>query len=155
MRVTRKIPLVLAAGALALATLLFSADLNLGSLTVAVRAAQPGADNELNRLLRARYAAASKVLDLEEQRLQQGVTTLGRVCEVARWTRDAVMELPSARDERVPALAKYVSLARRLEENVNHAVEQGAAAPVDADTARYLRLDAEIALLRLGADQNR
>lgn len=118
---------------------------------VASRAAMAeiGPSEKLRTLLEARYASASKLLDLEERRLQQGVTTLGRVCEAARWVRDAAVELPAPVEERVAILSKYVELARRLEESVNRAVERGAVAEVDGETARYLRLDAEVALLRM------
>ena len=51
--------------------------------------------------------------------------------------------------QRLMALTNYVNLTRRLEENVTQVVEKGVAPPSDQDLASYLRLDAEIALLRL------
>jgi hypothetical protein len=126
-----------------------------GSAGSQAAAAELGDNEQVGALLRARYTAASRLLELEEQRLQQGVTTLGRVCEVARWGRDSVLELPVSAEERVAALTKFVALAQRLEESVDRAVERGAAAEVDRETARYLRLDAEIALLRVRGQKGR
>jgi hypothetical protein len=111
-------------------------------------AAEQGGREELNQLLNARYQTAKNLLDLEEKRLREGVTTLGRVCEAARWVRDSAVELPVSAEERLAALTNYVALARRLEESVSRATDQGAAPPSERASARYLRLDAEIMLLR-------
>ena len=111
-------------------------------------AAEPGGGEELNQLLKARYQTARNLLELEEKRLREGVTTLGHVCEAARWVRDSAIELPVSAEERLAALTNYVTLARRLEESVNRATDQGAAPPSERESARYLRLDAEIMLLR-------
>src|SRR2546430_11922797 len=59
---------------------------------------------ELDRLLKTRYDTANALLDLEEKRLREGVTTLGRVCEAARWVRDSAVELPVSAQERLAAL---------------------------------------------------
>lgn len=112
-------------------------------------ALEPGSRDELNQLLKTRYETASKLLQMEEQRLRQGVTTLGHVCDVARWVRDSAIELPGSTEERAAALTNYVTLTRRLEESLDRAAERGAAALVDREAARYLRLDAEVTLLRL------
>jgi hypothetical protein len=111
-------------------------------------AAEPSTQHELNELLSARYQTASNLLQMEENRLRQGVTTLGRACEVARWTRDSAVELPTSANERLQALTNYLSLTRRLEESISRAVDSGMATPADRESARYLRLDAEVALLR-------
>jgi hypothetical protein len=110
--------------------------------------AEPGTREELRGLLKARYETASRLLDLEEKRLREGVTTLGHVCEAARWLRDSAVELPGITQERLTALTNYVALTRRLEESINRAEQNGAAAPVDKESARYLRLDAEVTLVR-------
>ena len=118
-------------------------------------AASPTGQEEMNRLLQARYQTTSALLEMEQKRLGGGVTTLGRVCEVARWVRDAAVELPVGKEERRQALTKYLALARQLEENVGKAAEQGAAAPSDRDSARYLRLDAEVTFLRAQLQESR
>jgi hypothetical protein len=48
------------------------------------------------------------------------------------------------------ALTNYVAVTRRLEARVDKATAQGAAPPSDRERARYIRLDAEIMLLRTG-----
>jgi hypothetical protein len=113
-----------------------------------IAAAEPSYRDELDQLLKKRYETARKLLELEEARLREGITTLGRVCDAARWVRDSAIELPAQADERLTALNNYVALARRLEESVDKAAQRGMAPPSDREFARYLRLDAEIALLR-------
>ncbi len=111
-------------------------------------AAEPGAQAKLDRLLKARYETAKALLDQEENRLREGVTTLGRVCEVARWVRDSAVELPVGDQERMVALTNYVALTRRLEAGLERAAALGAVAVADRASAHYLRLDAEIVVLR-------
>ena len=111
-------------------------------------ATERGGQQELDRLLKARYETAKALLNLEEQRLREGVTTLGRVCDAARWTRDSALELPVSAQERMEALTNYVAVTRRLEKSADDAAAKGALAPADQQQARYLRLDAEIVLLR-------
>jgi hypothetical protein len=111
-------------------------------------AAQHGGQEELDQLLKKRYETAKALLDLEEKRLNEGVTTIQRVCETARWVRDSAIELPVAAQERLAALTNYVALTRRLEASVDSATTHGAAPPSDRESARYMRLDAEIMLLR-------
>jgi hypothetical protein len=104
--------------------------------------------SRLNDLLTARYDSARRLLETEEKRLHEGHSTLRSVCEAARRVRDSAIELPLPPDERRAALASYVDLTRRLEESVSRVVEKGMAPASDKDLASYLRLDAEIALLR-------
>ncbi len=111
-------------------------------------AADRGDHQELDRLLKARYETAKTLLNLEEKRLRVGVTTLGRVCDAARWVKDSALELPVSAQERMGALTNYLAVTRRLEESANDAAAKGALAPADQERARYIRLDAEVALLR-------
>jgi len=103
---------------------------------------------ELQQLLKARYDIAANLLDIEEKRLNEGKSTLRSVYEAARRVRDSAVELTGDRSEQIAALTKYLAVTRRLEDGVNKVVEAGAATPSDQELARYLRLDAEIALLR-------
>ncbi len=111
-------------------------------------AAERGGRQELDRLLKARYETAQSLLDLEEQRLREGVTTLRHVCDAARWVRDSAVELPVSTEARLAALTNYVALTRRLEESVDQATVKGAMPPSERERARYLRLDAEVLVLR-------
>jgi hypothetical protein len=117
-------------------------------LVTQATAAERGNREELDRLLKARYETAKSLLELEEKRLREGLTTLGRVCEVARWVRDSAVELPVGAEERLAALTNYVALTRRLEESVDQAMVKGAMPPPDRERARYVRLDAEVMPLR-------
>lgn len=108
----------------------------------------PSRDAQLAQLLKERYETGASLLQTEEKRLHQGVTTLARVCEVSRWVRDSAVELPGEMGERLAALTNYVELTKRLEDSLHRALEVGAAAPADILAARYLRLDAEVTLLR-------
>ena len=104
---------------------------------------------ELGRLLKARYDFAASLLESEEKRLDQGRATMMSVYEAARRLRDSAMELTAERAEQLAALTKYLAITRRLEEEMNRVVEKGAAPASDRQLARYLRLDAEIVLLRV------
>ena len=106
--------------------------------------------DKLQQRLQERYAAASTLLKMEEERLRAGVTTLGHVCEVARWLRDSALELPSTAPGRRVALTNYAVMTKRLEQSVERAVQTGMAPPLDRESARYLRLDAGVTLLRAG-----
>jgi hypothetical protein len=103
---------------------------------------------ELHQLLKARYAAATTLLEVEEKRLEQGKSSLMKVCEAARRVADSAKELTGDPAEQLNALSKYLAATRRLEEETDKAVKMGAAPPSDKELARYLRLDAEITLLR-------
>jgi hypothetical protein len=108
----------------------------------------PPTVGELHQLLKARDAAAANLLDVEEKRLEQGKSSLMKVWEAARRVGDSARELTVEPAEQLKALTKYLAVTRRLEEETTKAVEMGAAPPSDKELARYLRLDAEIALLR-------
>ncbi|MFO1500876.1 MAG: hypothetical protein U1G07_21225 [Verrucomicrobiota bacterium] len=116
-------------------------------LAQATAAENTAADN-LGGLLQARYETAARLLDMEEKRLKQGGTTLAHVCEAARRVRDSAIELQVPREEQLRALSNYLAVTRDLETNVQRAFDNGVAPAADRESARYLRLDAEIALLR-------
>ena len=95
---------------------------------------------ELHQLLKARYEIAASLLEIEEKRLNEKRATLMSVYEAARRVRDSAMELTAEPAEQFAALTKY---------SMNRVVEKGAVPTSDRELARYLRLDAEIALLRV------
>jgi len=103
---------------------------------------------DLGQLLKARYDIAASLLEIEEKRLNEGVSTLRSVYEAGRRVRDSAMELTGDPAEQIAALTKYLAVTRRLEDSARKVVEAGAAPSSDTELARYLRLDAEIALLR-------
>jgi hypothetical protein len=103
---------------------------------------------ELHQLLKARYDIAASLLEIEEKRFNERRGTLLNVFEAARRVRDSAMELTGTPTERLAALTKYLAVTRRLEDSMNSVVEKGVAPSSDRELARYLRLDAEIALLQ-------
>jgi hypothetical protein len=105
-------------------------------------------DRDLRRLVEARYESARKLLAIEEHRLKEGGSSLTSVCEASRRVGDAALELTHNPEAQLAALTNHLAVARRLEESVNRAAENGAATSSDTELARYWRLDAEIALLR-------
>jgi hypothetical protein len=147
----RLLPIVPLAGAALIGCALgvWYSDSGPGSaLVLQATAAEPGGRQELDRLLKARYETARNLLDLEEKRLREGVTTLWRACDAARWVRDSAVELPVGAQARLAAVTNYVALVRRLEEGVDRATAKGMLPQSDRERVRYLRLDAEIVLLR-------
>lgn len=104
---------------------------------------------ELSQRLKARYDIAVSLLEAEEKRLNLGKSTVTNVHEAARRVRDSAVELISQPAEQLAALTYYLAVTRRLESSVNDAVANGTMSPSDGDLARYFRLDAEIALLRV------
>ena len=104
---------------------------------------------DLSQLLKTRYDIAARLLESEEKRLNGGRATLMTVCEAARRVRDSAMELTAEPAEQLAALTKYLAVIRRLEDSINKTAEKGVMASSDRELARYLRLDAEIALLRV------
>ena len=110
---------------------------------------QHGTAGELHHLLKARYDLAPSLLEIEEKRLNERRATLTSVCEAAHRVRDSAIELTVEPAEQIAALTKYLAITRRLEDSMNRVVEKGEAPPSDRELARYLRLDAEIALLRV------
>ena len=117
--------------------------------TQSAKQTEPATAGELRQLLKARYDIAASLLESEEKRLNEGRATLRSVYEAARRVRDSAMELTAEPAEQFAALTKYLAITHRLEDSMNRVVETGAAPSSDRELARYLRLDAEIALLRV------
>ena len=104
---------------------------------------------ELRQLLKERYDIAANLLAMEEKKLDGGRSTVTNVHEAARRVRDCALELMDAPAEQLAALTNYLAVTQRLEDSVNNAAEKGMASLADKELARYFRLDAEIALLRI------
>lgn len=109
---------------------------------------QPEADAELHRLLKARYESAAKMLQIEEERLRFGKSTMAVICEAWRLVADSFIELPVSPQERVTMLGKYVGVMQALEADTVARVRFGKAVERDVAYAQYLRADAEIKWLR-------
>jgi len=109
---------------------------------------QAQADAEWNRLLKARYESAARLLQIEEARVRVGKSTMTDVYEAWRFVVDSFVELPVSAEERIGMLAKYVGLMQALEADTVTRVRFGKAEERDVARAQYLRADAEIRWLR-------
>ena len=107
-----------------------------------------GAD--LAGLLKARYDSASRLSEIEEAKLEKGRSMQATVCEASRRVRDAGLEMSTSSEQRLDLLNTYLETTRRFERSVSNVVEKGFASASDKELAHYLRLDAEIALLKAG-----
>ena len=76
-----------------------------GGAAANLSAAVPVSSREdtLAQLLNARYQSATRLLEAEEIRLNDGRSTLMSVCDAARRVRDSAIELPTGPEERVQA----------------------------------------------------
>ena len=106
-------------------------------------------DDELQRLLTARFDSAAKALRLERTKLDKGKSTFETVYQAAQRVLDAELALSTTADGRVTALTKHVELMRQFEQDAARRVEQGVLPVGDDETPRYWRLTAEVDLLRL------
>jgi hypothetical protein len=106
-------------------------------------------DDELQRLLTARLDSATKALRVERAKLDNGKTTFETVYQAAQRMLDAELALSTTADQRVSAVTKHVALMRQFEQDAVKRIEYGALAPGEDETARCLRLTAEVELLRV------
>jgi hypothetical protein len=124
---------------------------------------EPG-DDELQKLLKARYNEAVSELRAEYEKAQRaGQSGPCRVYQpddfYGMWKRLVVAGL-EARDspkDKVALLTQYVEVTREAEKDMQAQSEAGRAGIGDLHRARYERLDAEVRLLRAkrGADRAR
>ena len=102
---------------------------------------------EMQTLLKARDDAWAKVEAGENKSQENGkgsrLNTLG--FEVARKSR----ELQAESGSKGEAYKRYVETARAMEEKIQKQVDIGARPPLDADIARFERLQAEVDLARV------
>ncbi|MDA1277337.1 MAG: hypothetical protein O2960_25305 [Verrucomicrobia bacterium] len=124
-------------------------------ITQSARQSENAEAGELNQLVKARYEIAASLLEFQEKRLNEGKGTLINVFEAAGRVRDSAMELTGEPAVRLAALSNYLAVTRRLEDSINRLVEKGVVPSSDRDLARYLRLEAQIALLRINPHGDR
>jgi hypothetical protein len=122
--------------------------------TRVVNQQEQGAEDRFQQLLKSRYDSALKIFQIEETLVERGRSTLANLCVSARRVRDAALDLSSKREDQLAAHNQYLAVVRRFEENVNKVAESGMASPSDKELARYLRCDAEIALLKTARTSN-
>lgn len=113
---------------------------------------QPG-DDELTRLLKARYNEALAELDIREKHMAMGRGEFTH--EAADRLVEAGLELFTDPGERMALLEQHLTFAKQVEEQARLRFEVGAGSQEALHTARYYRLDAEIRLLRTRQEAGR
>jgi hypothetical protein len=107
--------------------------------------------DDLRQLLRARYNAALEEARLRYRQLNSGApgaTSLSELLDTLRRLLVSGMAVMDVGKNRVLFLEEYVDLTRRIERTAADSVRAGVASGAAAAQARYMRLDAEIQLLR-------
>jgi hypothetical protein len=105
-------------------------------------------DEELTRLLKARYNAALEQALGRYKELIAGKTTTDFMIQAATYLRDAGLEVNARPHDQVALLAQIAELARSVEKINRAKYEAGSIALTQMAQARHFRLDAEIRLLR-------
>lgn len=116
---------------------------------------ESAAAGELSQLLKARNESAVRILELAEKSLGEGRGTELEVREAALRARDSALDMRGAPADQLAALTKYVTIAGRIENLMNNRVKAGMAPLSELEFGRYLRLDAEIALVRTKIQENK
>jgi hypothetical protein len=105
-------------------------------------------DDELRRLLIARYNSSVAEMQGRYQEFLAGKGTLGIFAVVGKRLVDSGLELNENPADKVSLLEQYLELMREVEKINVSLLEVGRISKADLELARYLRIDAEIKLLR-------
>lgn len=105
-------------------------------------------DNELRKLLVARYNAAVEEMEGEFQMFMAGRSPFQQLVGAARRLVDSGSELNEKHPDRLALLQQYVELLKVVEKEIQSAYDAGRASKIELPQVRYLRLDAEIEFLR-------
>jgi hypothetical protein len=119
-----------------------------GWMSAEPRKTAPGDDN-LRKLLVARYNAALAVVQAKEMELSTGrIEVVAALAEAARHLLDAELELADNPAEQLLAYERALEYARSVERMLEARREAGTATLADVERAHYHALDAEIQLLK-------
>jgi len=105
-------------------------------------------DDELRRLLIERYNSAVTEMQGRHQEVLAGKGTLEVFAVVGKRLVESGLELNEKPADRVTLLEQYLELMREIEKINVSLFEAGRISKADLALARYLRIDAEIKLLR-------
>jgi hypothetical protein len=109
-------------------------------------------DNELGRLLKARYNAALEESQARYQEYAAGKVSLDQLSETLRRLMDAGVEAREAAADQMALREQFVELAREVERASRERHGAGRISAAEMARARYLRLDAEVNLARARRD---
>jgi hypothetical protein len=105
-------------------------------------------DDDLRKLLKERYNAAARGLDVQLKMYYAGKTDLEPVFKAYQRVCASQLELTDDPKEQVQALVLLVDIAKGIEQCVEARVTAGRAGGGDLEAAHYFRLDAEVQLLK-------
>jgi hypothetical protein len=108
----------------------------------------PG-DDELRKLLIARYNVAVAEMQARYAEISAGRANCDIAVEAARHLVDSGIELTDKPAEQLAFREKFLELAKEVERIIEAQVEAGKTGVGDLEKARYLRLDAEVQLLKV------
>jgi hypothetical protein len=105
-------------------------------------------DDELRKLLKARYNLAFDAMQRGYQSWRLGLSGIEVVSDLGQQLVKSGMELHDKPAERAAFLAQFVELMGEAEKIAREEANAGMMSPFGLYQVRYLRLDAEIHLLR-------
>jgi hypothetical protein len=107
----------------------------------------PG-DDELRKLLIARYNAAVAEMAARFKEFQAGHCSLESMADAARHIVNSGLELSDKPAEQLELREKFLELEKEIEKIAQARFEAGRIPPADLERARYERLDAEVQVLK-------
>jgi hypothetical protein len=124
------------------------AELKLPALLTSKPIREDPVDDELRKLLKARYNLVFAEMQKIYRAWRMGLERVDVVTELAQQLVESGLELTDKPAERVAFLAQFVGLMREAEEIAKEEYNHGMASHYQVYRLRYRRLQAEILLLR-------
>ena len=113
------------------------------------KALKPGpGDDELRKLLIARYNVAIAEMEVRLRELRAGKCLFDALADVAQRLVDSGIELSDKPTEQLTFREQFLELATEIERIQKASFDSGRTGQADLERARYLRLDAEIQVLK-------
>jgi hypothetical protein len=105
-------------------------------------------DDELRKLLKARYNAAVAEMKARFKEFEAGRGRVDSMLGASKRLLESGLELSAGPNDRIKLLEQFLEMAKEAERIKQVLVDEGREAPTELHEARYLRIDAEIRLLR-------
>jgi hypothetical protein len=109
---------------------------------------QTESDDELQKLLKARYYASIEEVKSQYEVNKRGASSPENLVDAGHRRMLAGLEISETKADKISMLTQYVNLTKDLEKAIEEKVSAGVEGNVTLHWARYARLDAEIKLLR-------
>jgi hypothetical protein len=105
-------------------------------------------DDDLQKLLKARYNEVAAELAGRYRQLRAGVTDVESLFDPAQRLLQTGLELHGKPADRIALLNQFLEFTRMMEQAVKARVDAGVAPMLELNYVRYFRIDAETQLLR-------